>query len=68
MFDDYAIEIWYSKEDMAFLARIPELQGCIADGQTREEAIKELKNVFDMWIDVATEEGMAIPEPRKLAV
>lgn len=65
MFDDYLIEIWYSKADDAFLARIPEIQGCIADGKTRKEAIRELEVVFNLIVDTAKDYGDHIPEPDK---
>ena len=68
MFNDYLIEIWYSKDDEAYLARIPEIQGCIADGQTREEAIKELEVVFNMIREIIKEDGEYLPEPRRAAV
>ncbi|MBQ7563061.1 MAG: type II toxin-antitoxin system HicB family antitoxin [Lachnospiraceae bacterium] len=64
-FDDYCIEVWYSQIDEAFLAQIREIQGCVADGKTREDAIKELRIVFDLITDVMQEKGTPIPAPRK---
>lgn len=63
MFNDYLIEVWYSKDDSAYLARIPEIQGCIADGQTREEAIQELEVVYNLCIESAEAHGDYIPDP-----
>lgn len=68
MFNDYLIEIWYSKDDEAYLARIPEIQGCIADGVTREEAIQALEVVFNMIREITEEDGEYLPEPRRAAV
>lgn len=56
--------IYWSKEDEAFLVDIPELPGCMADGQTQEEALANAKTAIQLWIETATEIGREIPEPR----
>jgi len=60
---EYSIVIQYSKADNAFIASIPDLKGCKADGDTPEEALKELAIAYELWIEVAREVGKEIPEP-----
>jgi len=60
----YEMIIWWSKEDNAFIAEVPELPGCLADGQNYEEAVKNALKVIDHWIETARELGREIPEPR----
>jgi predicted RNase H-like HicB family nuclease len=63
---DYSVFIIWSKEDGAFLAQVPELAGCVADGPTREEALANAKIAAQIWIDTAKEMGREIPEPHAL--
>ena len=60
----YEVIIYWSAEDEAFIAEVPELPGCAADGPTYEEAIANVKVVISEWIETAQELGRAIPEPR----
>jgi len=60
---EYSVQIVWSKEDKAYLAMIPELPGCMADGPTQEEAIKNIRVVAQEWIEIATNEGRTIPKP-----
>jgi len=60
----YEIIIYWSKDDDSFVAEVPELPGCMADGQTRQEALANAEVVIQEWIDTANEIGRAIPEPR----
>ena len=60
----YEIILYWSKADQAFIAEIPELPGCAADGATYEEAVRNAKVVMREWIETAMEEGRPIPEPR----
>ncbi len=60
---EYSIFIQYDREDKIFIASIPELKGCIAHGQTREEALKEIEIAKNLWIECALEDGEEIPEP-----
>ena len=63
----YDIVIHYSPEDECFLAAVPDLPGCIADGETPSEALKALEREIDLWIDVNKKRGISIPKPsRKL--
>jgi predicted RNase H-like HicB family nuclease len=59
----YSLEMIWSNEDGAFLATVRELPGCMADGSTPEEALKNLKVIAQEWIETAKEEGRKIPEP-----
>lgn len=59
----YSARIHWSEQDAAFLAIVDELPGCVADGQTHQEALDNLSVVIDEWIEVAKEEGRPIPEP-----
>lgn len=56
--------IYWSKEDKAFIAEVPELPGCAADGKTYEEALKNVEVVIREWIETAQELGREIPEPK----
>ncbi len=60
----YEMIIYWSKEDNAFIVEIPELPGCMADGETYEQAVKNALVVIDEWIDTAKELGRDIPQPR----
>ncbi len=60
----YEIIIYRSDPDEAFIAEVPELAGCAADGPTYEEALKAAEVVIGEWIDTARELGRPIPEPR----
>ena len=60
----YEIIIYWSKEDEAFIAEVPELSGCIAHGESPEDALKNAKEAIQLWIDTAKEFGDPIPEPK----
>jgi len=60
---DYHINIFYSEEDAAYIADIPDLPLCSAFGPTPEDALREVKIARDLWIDVAREQGKPVPEP-----
>ena len=60
----YEIIIYWSKEDDAYVAEVPELPGCMAHGNTYEEAIKNVQDAIQLWIDTAKEFGDTIPEPK----
>ena len=63
MKSNYSVLIVWSEEDKAFLASVPELPGCIADGSTREEAVRNLDVVIEEWIETAKELKRQIPAP-----
>ena len=60
----YEIILYWSAEEGAFIAEVPELPGCAADGRTRQEALANAKTVIEEWIETARELGRPIPEPR----
>jgi predicted RNase H-like HicB family nuclease len=62
--DRYEIIIFWSNDDQAFVAEVPELPGCMAHGNTHEEALASAKAAMQLWIDTAREFGDPIPEPR----
>jgi predicted RNase H-like HicB family nuclease len=60
----YEIIIFWSEEDNAFIAEVPELPGCMADGKTYREALENAEEIIDEWIETAQEEGRPIPQPK----
>ena len=60
----YEIIIYWSNEDNAFIAEVPELPGCIAHGETPEKALKNAKEAIQLWIDTAKEFGDSVPKPK----
>ena len=60
----YEVIIYWSKEDKAFIAEVPELPGCMADGPTRRKALANVEVVIEEWIKAAKELGRPIPEPK----
>ncbi|GAB4367133.1 MAG: type II toxin-antitoxin system HicB family antitoxin [Methylohalobius sp. ZOD2] len=60
----YELIIYWSDEDGAFVVEVPELPGCMADGETYEEAVTNARQVIEEWIETAQELGRAIPEPK----
>lgn len=60
----YEVIIYWSKEDKAFIAEVPELPGCMADGPTRRKALANVEVAIEEWIDTAKELGRPIPEPK----
>ena len=60
----YEVVIYWSDEDQSFIAEVPELPGCAADGATYQEAVANVEVVIREWIETAQELGRSIPEPR----
>ena len=60
----YEVIIYWSAEDAAFIAEVPELSGCAADGPTRQGALKNVDVVIKEWIETARELGRPIPKPK----
>ena len=60
----YEIILYWSDDDEAFIAEVPELSGCAADGRTYAEALANVEHVIREWIDVARELNRPIPEPK----
>lgn len=60
----YEVIIYWSAEDKAFIAEVPELPGCMADGPTKQAALKNAEVVIKGWIATAKSLGRPIPEPK----
>ena len=60
----YEVIIYWSTEDKAFIAEVPELPGCAADGATYQDALANVELIIKEWIETARDEGRPIPEPK----
>ncbi len=60
----YEIIIFWSTEDDAFVAEVPELPGCMADGSSYQEALSNAEKVIQEWVDTAEELGRPVPQPK----
>lgn len=60
----YEIIIYWSDDDDAYVAEVPELSGCMADGATYQEALANTEIIIQEWLETAKEIGRAIPEPK----
>lgn len=60
----YEILLYWSDEDSAFIAEVPELPGCIAHGQSPENALKNVNDAIRLWIQTANEFGDPVPQPK----
>jgi len=60
----YEVIIYWSDQDQAFIAEVPELPGCAADGATYQEAVANVETVIQEWIETALELGRSIPAPK----
>lgn len=60
----YEVIIYWSDEDNAFLAEVPELAGCMADGATYAEALSNVEQIIHEWIETAESLGRPIPTPK----
>lgn len=56
--------IYWSEDDSAFIVEVPELPGCMADGETVGDAIANAEVIIREWIETALERGQEIPEPK----
>ena len=64
----YEVILYWSNEDNSYIAEVPELAGCMADGETMAEALENIHTVIEEWIETAQIIGKDIPEPKgKLA-
>jgi predicted RNase H-like HicB family nuclease len=64
MSSKYEIIIYWSEEDGSYVAEVPELPGCMADGQTYQEALANAERIVQEWIETAQELGRQVPEPK----
>lgn len=60
----YEMIIYWSNIDNAYIAEIPELSGCMADGVTYQEAVKNAEIIINEWLETAKELGRDIPETK----
>jgi predicted RNase H-like HicB family nuclease len=60
----YEVIIYWSDADQAFIAEVPELPGCAADGKTYQAALANVEVVIRQWIESAKELGRPIPVPK----
>jgi len=64
MMSKHEVIIYWSEEDEAFIAEVPELPGCMADGKTYQEALSNTEIVIQEWIETAKKLGRLIPQPK----
>ncbi len=60
----YEIILHWSNEDEAYIAEVPELEWCAADGRTYQEGLENVEVIIDEWIETAVEKGWKVPEPK----
>jgi predicted RNase H-like HicB family nuclease len=60
----HEVIIYWSQEDKAFVAEVPELPGCMADGTTRDQALANVERIAAEWIDTAKRLGRKVPKPQ----
>jgi len=60
----YEIVIFWSDEDKSFIAEVPELSGCMADGKTYQQALSNAEIIINEWIETARELGREIPRAK----
>jgi predicted RNase H-like HicB family nuclease len=60
----YEIIIYWSNEDKAYIAEVPELPGCMADGATYKKALANVEVIIDQWIETAKSLKRHVPEPK----
>ncbi len=60
----YEVIVWWSEKDQAYIAEVPELPGCMSDGKTYEEALRNIQVIISEWIKTAKKIGREIPKPK----
>ena len=60
----YEVIIYWSNDDSAFVAEVPELPGCMAHGETQSKALKSANEAISLWLNTAQELGRVVPEPK----
>ncbi len=60
----YEIIIYWSQEDEAFIAEVPELSGCMADGETYQAALENVQIVIEEWLETAKLKNRPIPNSK----
>ena len=64
MTSKYEMIIYWSEQDQSYIVEIPELPGCMADGNSYQKAVRNAEQVINEWIETARELGRSIPEPK----
>ena len=64
MMNKYEMIIHWSEEDQLFIAEVPELPGCMADGHSYQEAVSNAETIINEWIETAKDLGRIIPKPK----
>ena len=64
MENKYQIILYWSKEDNAVIAEVPELPGCMADGESYNEALQNIQVIINEWIETAKSLGRPVPSPK----
>ena len=62
--ENYEIILYWAEEDSLYIAEVPELKGCFADGKTRAEAVSNAESAIAEWLEIAKEDGIAIPKAK----
>ena len=60
----FEVIIYWSEEDQAFIAEVPELPGCAADGKTHRDALRNVEGIIQDWLETARDLGRPIPKPK----
>lgn len=60
----YEVIIYWSEDDQSFIAEVPELPGCMADGPTKADALAAAEQIAAEWLETAKELGREIPQPK----
>ena len=60
----YELVVYWSDEDQSFIVEVPELPGCMADGETYQQAVVNAERVITEWVETARELGRKVPAPR----
>ena len=66
MTENYPMLLEWNEAERVYVVTFPDLRGCVADGATPDEAVREATRAKDLWLDFAREQGQAIPPPRRL--
>ncbi len=64
MLRKYELIVYWSEDDQSFVVEVPELSGCMADGETYQQAVANAQVVIEQWIETAHDLGRPIPKPR----
>jgi predicted RNase H-like HicB family nuclease len=60
----YEVIVWWSEKDQSYIAEVPELPGCMSDGKTYEEALKNVQVIISEWIETAKKIEREVPKPK----